>query len=509
MISDNKRIAYNTIILYVKLIVSVVIGLYTSRLILLALGASDFGLYNVVGGVVSLLNIIGVTMVSTSYRYISVEIGKGEKGNPNKVYNTILTIHVVLALLFILFGVIIGFWYIDNYLYVDYGKISDARYVMVVSMITTALSILSVPSNGLIIAREKFYFTSITEITQTVLKLLLIVYVLKPYGGNRLRLYTNLVAFVTLLAPVSYTLYCYAKEGLITKWSFNKKWKDYFGVISFTGWMMISTLSFMGVAQGAAMIINYFFGTVVNAAFGIANQVQSMLMLAPRVVLQATSPQIMKSYGEGNQERALSLVYLCTKYCFFIFLLIVVPCILFMDELLCIWLTDVPDYTSLFTTFMIIATLVGALTNGLDPLVMATGKIRFFQLGYAVIFLSLLPIIVLLYKLGFPPYSNAIVMIILTFLSIITQLFIVCRISDFKIKDYFEHTLYPVLIVLVLITPLFILRAFVSPSSTPSVFIMLFFSFVWVGGIIYFAGLTGEEKSNVQNILIKKIGKRE
>ena len=165
--NDNKRIAFNTSILYLKLIISIIVGLYTSRLVLQALGASDFGLYSVVGGIVTLLNTIGITMSCTSYRYLSVEIGKGEYGNINKIYNTILTIHIVLAFVLLLLGVIVGTWYVNNYLNVVDGKHPDALFVLYASLLTTSFYVVSIPSNGLIIfIRGSVFLLQVTLVSR-------------------------------------------------------------------------------------------------------------------------------------------------------------------------------------------------------------------------------------------------------------------------------------------------------------------------------------------------------
>lgn len=502
--ANNKRIAYNTIILYVKLILSVIIGLYTSRLILLALGASDYGLYTVVGGIVSLLNIIGITMVSTSYRYISVEMGKGEKGNPNKVYNTILVIHIGLALLFILLGLIVGFWYIDNYLNVEQGKLIDAKYVMIVSMITTAFTILSVPSNGLIIAREKFLFTSFVEIIQAILRLFLIFFILRPFGGNKLMLYANMMAFVTIIAPLSYTIYCYAKEYQISRWRINKNLKDYYEVLSFTGWLLISAISFMGVRQGAAMIMNFFFGTVVNAAFGISMQVQKYLMMFPKNITQAANPQIMKSFGDGNQERSLNIVYNITRYSCFVFLLPSVPCLLFVDEILKLWLSEVPKDTNIFVSLMILDAIILSLGAGFDAMIQASGKIRINQIGYSIINFMLLPIIYILYVLGFPPYTYAIVMIAINIATIAFQSYVMTIVSNFSLKCYSHDTLLPVIVVFLSILPMFFFRNFLQDLSFLWLCMLILISVLWTIVSIYLLGLGQEERVLVRKS-VKKI----
>ena len=186
--NDNKRIIINTAILYIKLVFSVLIGLYTSRIILLALGASDYGLYAVVGGIVSLMNFFGTTMTSTSYRFLAIEIGKGAIGDPNKIYNTVFIIHISLALLLIVIGETIGCWYINNLLNIDSDKIPDALFVLHWSLIACAFSVIAVPSNGLLIAKENFLFSAIFEIGRAILKLIMVI-LLAYYMGNRLKMF--------------------------------------------------------------------------------------------------------------------------------------------------------------------------------------------------------------------------------------------------------------------------------------------------------------------------------
>lgn len=508
MISRNQRITYNSVILYIKLIFSIVIGLYSSRLVLQALGNSDFGLYTVVGGIVTLLNVVGTTMSSVSYRFISVEIGKGEKGNPNLVYNTILTIHIVIALLIVIVGLSMGLWYINNYLNIDTEKISDANYVFIISIITTACGILASPNNGLIIAREKFLFTSLVEIFQLILKLALLYFVLIPFAGNCLRLYANIMACITIIAPISYSIYCKVHEPVITQWKLNKNWKDYKNVFSFTGWLLLSTFGFMSVSQGGALIMNLFFGTLINAGFGIALQVQNYLLMFPKNIIQAASPQIMKSYSGGDKEHALSLVYICTKYCFFTFYILSVPCLLFIDELLRFWLGTIPPYASIFTSYLIINAVIGSLTNGLDPLVLAVGKIKLMQLGYLITNLIQLPLMYFAYHYGAPAYSNAIILLIMTCVSIIYQLYISSTVSDLKILDYLSHTIQPICKVVLLTSPLFILRNYIDNISVNNFIIYIIMTVLWIGGAIYIVGISYRERELIKKLTLHYIKKR-
>lgn len=504
----NKRIAFNTSVLYVKLIVSIIVGLYTSRLVLQALGASDFGLYSVVGGIVTLLNTIGITMSCTSYRYISVEIGKSEKGNINKVYNTIFAIHLFLAILLLVIGATIGTWYVNNYLNVAEAKRPDALFVLYASLLTATFYVISIPSNGLIVAREKFLFTSIIEIIQFLFKLAVIVLFVIGYDGNRLRLYAILMAIAQVIQPLTYTLYCRIKEKSATKWSFNRKWSDYKEIIVFTWWLLCGAICVLGNNQGAAVIINLFFGTVVNAAYGIALQVQNYILMFVKNLVQATSPQIMKNYGSGNEERSLMLVYKISKYCFLIMLLIGIPTIISIKEVLKLWLGEVPQYTDIFVSLLLVNGLIACLNSGFDALIQASGKIRSNQIGYSLINISLLPIIYILYKFGSPCFVNIVIMIVLSIATIVFQCYIMKRISRFRLIDYLKSTILPSFVTALLASLAFVL-VFEKPTTD---FISLLtnslLSVAWVAISIMLLGLNKSEKLKFKNILINKILKK-
>lgn len=506
--NDNKRIAFNTTILYLKLIISIIVGLYTSRLVLQALGASDFGLYSVVGGIVTLLNTIGITMSCTSYRYLSVELGKGEYGNINKIYNTILTIHLVLAFLLLLLGGIVGTWYVNNYLNVVEGKHPDALFVLYASLLTTSFYVVSIPSNGLIVAREKFLFTSVVEIIQFLFKLAVIALFLMDYEGNRLKLYAIFMAVAQLIQPVTYTLYCYLYDKVVTKWAFNSCWADYKEIIIFTWWLLCGAVCVMGNNQGAAVVINLFFGTLVNAAYGIAMQVQNYILMFVRNLVQATSPQIMKNYGSGNEDRSLMLVYKISKYCFLVMLLIAIPTIVSIQEVLKLWLGNVPLYTDVFIVLLLVNGLVACLNSGFDALIQASGKIRKNQIGYSLINISLIPIIYVLYKLGCPCYVNVQVMIVLSVCTILFQCFIMKGISKFQIGAYFKATILPSTLT-VIFSGIALLLMIKNP--TDDVFSLLInsaLSFMWVVVCVYIIGLDSSERIQIRKIVTEKILKK-
>lgn len=499
-INSRKRIAINTLILYAKLIITIIVSFVTSRLVLQALGASDFGLYNVVGGIVALMNTLGTSMVATSYRYMAVEIGKGDSGNPNKVYNTVLVIHLVLAFLLLVLGETLGVFYVNNYLNVPPERISDALFVLHLSLLTTAFVVITVPMNGLIIAREKFLFTSLVGIADVLIKLGLIV-LLIYYDGSRIRMYAIIMAVVQLITPLSFQIYCRIKDRNIIKWNFNRYKKDYKEIIGFTSWMLIGATAVMGQVQGAAMIINYFFGTILNAAFGLASQVQSAVLQFTTTLRQAFVPQIMKNQA-NNEEYSLNLVYTISRYSYLCMCIIAIPVALNLDGLLRIWLGNPPEYTNAFVLFMLIAGLINNLAAGFDASIQATGKVKKNQIGYSLINLSLLPLMFMFYKIGLPPYMNVIIMAFLALGTVVFQCYIMKELTSFKISLYIKNTILPAIFATVMaFTPLFVLRPLLG-DDTITVLVATAFGALWTIISIYTVGLKVTER-NVLNTFIK------
>ena len=501
--NDNKRIMVNTGVIYIKLLVSALIGLYTSRLILQALGADDYGLYAVVGGIVSFMNIIGTTMITATNRFIAVEIGKGEAGDVNKVFNTVLIVHVFLAIGLLFLGETIGQYYVFHYLNVAPGKINDASFVLNLSLITTALSVLSVPYHGLIVAREKFFFASSVEVISLFAKLGLVL-LLSLSAGNRLRLFTIIMLLLTLIVFIANLLYCYIKEQRAIRIKPNKTRSDYKEVFGFAGWSLLGATSFIGKEQGAAMIINYFFGTALNAAFGLASQVNRYAMMFTKGISQAAAPQIMKSYGANDSERSLFLVYTISRISTLIMLVIVVPLILCMEPILVIWLKMPPEYTTIYTQFMLINTLVTMFGAGFDACIQSTGKINMNEILTSIIYLSILPIIFILYKLGFPPYVNVVVLPFLSLGVRVMQIYILKNITAFEIKTFWKESLYPSLMTTVLaFFPLCVVKSFLGDSIVQTL-IFIGGSVMWILFCVYLVGMRQNERKMIVSMILKK-----
>lgn len=502
MRSDNKRIVFNSIVLYIKLILSTLIGLYASRVVLNALGASDYGLYNVVGGIVSMMNFLGITMISVTNRFIIVEMGKGEQGNCRKVFNTSLVIHIFLALLLVILGETVGVYYIENVANFAPGKTSDALFVLHMSMLACVFNILYIPYNGLILAREKFVFTSVVEIGRTLLKLTLVIW-LATYLGNRLRAYSVIMCIYSVMLPICLFAYCRINDRDIVKWMFNKDKRDYIAILRFAFWIMIGAIASICQIQGSNMIINLFFGTVVNAAFGIATQVNNYVSMFISSFNQAANPQIMKTQG-SNKERSSTLVYATTKFSFLILLIPSFALILNIEYVLKLWLVNVPPFTSVFITLMLITGLINSLGSGFDASIQASGRIRLYQIVYSGVYIIILPIVYFLFQVGMPVIT---INLLIMAGAVILLVFRIYYLSSLKVItgiDYFHHTFKPCMMVVLTLLPMVILNRFI-PYGMEGFTLSLSTSLLWNILSVYVIGFNKDEKKAIKRLAGKVV----
>ena len=339
--SENKKIAINTILLYLRLIITTIIGIVSTRIVFRSLGVEDYGLYSVVGGVVVMMAFLNTVMISTTYRFITFEIGRKGEEAINKVFNISLSIHIGIAILGVLLAATIGEWYFNNHLNIEPHQKDNVNFVFRLSVLATVFNIFSIPFRGLITALEKFSVRVSIEIIRSILQLLFVISLIY-FSGDKLRLYAVLMAVLTLISSSLFILYCKKNYTLITQWKFQRDIKKYKEMLTFSGWNLIGTVAVMGQVQGSAIIGNLFFGTIFNAAFGIANQLNSLINMFARNLGQAAIPQIIKSHGRGDDKRMTDIVVSISKYSFFLMLIPALPILLETEYLLELWLGDIP-----------------------------------------------------------------------------------------------------------------------------------------------------------------------
>ncbi|MCD4679056.1 MAG: hypothetical protein K8S00_01590, partial [Bacteroidales bacterium] len=455
--NDNTRIIKNSFILYVQLIITSIVSLISTRLVLQALGVSDFGLYSIVGGIVVMMGFLNTVMITTTYRYITFEMGKGNSTGVNQVFNICLVIHISLALLLILFAETVGRFYILNYLNVQYSKLDDAMFVFRFSVWGAFFSIICIPFQGLITAQEKFSTRASIKILRSLLRLGVVLIVIS-FLGNRLRLYSVLMMIVMIIPPSLYYLYCHKKYKHIIRWNFQNNWSKYKEMIVFSGWILLGAGAVVGKVQGTAIIINLFFGTILNASFSIANQVNHLILMFSKSLSQAAIPQITKSFSSGNSERTIQLAFYISKYSFFLMLFPAMLFILETEFILKLWLGEVPQYTSVFINLMIINALIEVTSSGIPAAVHATGRIKWFQIILSIISLLSLPAAYVLFMLGYPPYYILVTYIVSSIVMVIVQLFLLKRLLKFNVKEFLKKTFLRIFYVTISVSPVFFIQ---------------------------------------------------
>lgn len=503
--NDNKRIARNAVIIYVRLIIATVVGLLSSRFVLRGLGVSDFGLYNVVGSIVTMMAFINNIMVSSTYRYVAFEQGKGKEGDVNKVFNTSLTIHICIAVVVLFFSLTLGEFYIDNYLNVDPGKLGVARFIFWTSILSCMISMCCVPFTGLLTAMEKFNVMAIVEIMQRIFVLVLSI-VLMHYMGDRLRLYGLCIACFNILFSLVYVIFCISKYRAIVKWQFQRDKRLYREMLGFSGWIAFGAASGMAQHQGGSMIVNYFFGTILNAAYGIANTINSLVGQFSRALAQAAAPQITKSYSGNDINRSIDLASYISKYTVFLMLLFVVPICLEIDSILNIWLgkDSVPPYASIMCQLMLINLTMSGMGEGIVNLIQATGKIKWFQIIMSTISLLALPAAWILYNKGAEPYILLVCFIVTGIVNIVLRPILLYKLINFNVRRLLNITYLRVLYVIISIVPLFVIVQQYPVNHVRS-FISIPISLLYIMVSMWLLGFNIDERNRIKTIVKNKI----
>lgn len=436
-----NKVLGNTAIMYLKSVVTIFITLYTVRLVLKNLGANDFGLFNVVGGVVTMLSFLNSAMTTSTQRYLSHAIGSQDFLRIRKLYSNSVLLHLLLGLLLILVFEIVGYWMVNYKLVIDSSRIVAANYLLQFSIISSFFSIVSVPNDAAIVSKENMTFVAILGVFEVILNLIL-ASLLSFFNYDKLITYgfgIMLIAMVIRVIKWLYVKKTYEEFTFQPRKYFDKKML--LELNSYAGWNIFGSISIVGKNQGLAIIFNLFFGTVVNAAYAVTNQVSSQILFFSRTLLQTMNPQIMQSEGSGDRKRMIKLSFLACKYGYLLVAFIGLPAIFEMDKILNIWLKDVPDYSVLFCRLIIVSLLINQLTIGLQTAIQATGQIKVYQIVVGAIQLLNLPIVYLLFKFGYAPYYAMICYCVMEFISCVFRFLILKSISSFTIFSFFKDVL--------------------------------------------------------------------
>ncbi|NIA44659.1 MULTISPECIES: lipopolysaccharide biosynthesis protein [Providencia] len=481
---NNQKILKNTIFLYLRILFILFISLYTARVILKVLGIQDFGIYSLVAGIVTMLSFMSGAMASATQRFLSYEIGNKNNINLSNTFKMCQQIYILIMILVIIISESIGLWFIHEKLNIPVERLESASIAFQFSIISFCFSILSIPYISNILAQEKMFFFAIISSLEAILKLL-ILYIIEMFYIDRLISYPIALSIISFL---SFIIYLTINRILFsyTKYKFIWDKKLFNTLTSYTGWNFFGNLSSSLVSQGINIILNLFYGPIINSSRAIATQVNSALFSFVSSLQMSVSPQIVKSYAQSDINRMKSLVFASAKYSFLLIYILSVPVILKTEFILKIWLGNVPLYTAIFVKLILIDSLIISLSGSLMSAFQATGKIKRYQIIVGTVLLLNLPTSFILLKLEFPPYSIFIASIVLSFIALYARIFLLKLLLPDLIKNFISYVIVKITIVtLATYIPIYYISTIfndslvglISITIISSIFILIF---VWI-----------------------------
>ena len=504
--SNSGRIVKNTVALYGRSLIVLAVSLYTSRVILNALGVEDYGLYNVVGGVIAMLGFLNTTMQATYQRYFNVAMGEGHEQEVKPLFQMALTVQLLLALAVVVLGETLGLWFLNNKLVIPEGRMHAAQILYQVSIVSFVISVFKAPFGSLITAYEKMSIYAVFSIIETFLKLG-IVFVVMVAQCDKLILYSFLILLVTLVDFSLYVVYCNRKIPT-TSIRFNWSKGTLKKMLSFSVWSTIDALAYTMKSQGLNIVLNLFFGTVVNAARGVAYQILNAVNQFIRSFQTAFRPQLTKLYASGDYTAAMRLYYGATKLSYYLIFTISLPILLETPFILHLWLGNaVPEYSVVFTRIILLTAFVSTFANPTTGIAYATGDIKKFSILVSIFNLMIVPVAYLFLKLGYGPASAMVVSLVITIVVQVIRLIVVSNMTVLKVGDYMKHVVFPVSVYSLLCVAGPVLVKYFMPSGWLRVLLVLVVTAISSLGFAWLVGLNEEERKFVSS-KVKSIIKR-
>lgn len=504
---NTKRIAKNTLMLYVRMLFGMLVSLYTSRVVLQALGVEDYGIYNVVGGVVAMFSMISNSLSSSVSRFLTFELGKGNLEGLKRVFSTSLSIHVALVLVIVLLSETLGLWFLNTHMTIPENRLYAANWVFQASVLTFVINLLSVPFSASIVSHERMSAFAYIGILDIMLRLLIVLFI--AYSGwnfDRLIIYSLLLVGVVCIMQAIYWNYCTrnfeeCKFGL----SFDVNyWKE---MSSFAGWNFIGCTAGLLKDQGVNILLNLFIGPIINAARGIANTVNNVLASFSGNFMTALNPQITKSYAAGDYDYMFSLVERGSRFSYYILLLFALPMLFETEFVLTLWLKHYPEHTVNFVRLILIVSMCDILSNTLINLQVATGKIRNYQLVVGGMLLMNFPLSYFCLKMGFSPESTLIVALIVAVCCLFLRLFFLRKMVGLSMKRYLCKVCGNVLLVTLVATIIPALLFFRMSDGWVRFLIICIISILITITSIYWIGCNANERNFIREKVFKIIRK--
>lgn len=499
MAVNNKRIAKNTLALYLRMLLLMAVTLYTSRVILATLGVDDYGIYNLIGGFITLFSFISHALVGAMQRFFNVAMGKKDDEQYKKVYSMSVNVFALFSLFLLVVGETVGLWFIKTQLNIPEGREIATLWVYQISLVTLIVHLFRTPDNASIIAHERMSFYAYISIGEAVIKLA-IVFMLRAMAGDKLILYVLLYLVATLVINVIYRIYCKLRIPLSR---FSLMWDStvFKQLVSFSGWHLLTGGSRVLKSQGDSYLLNHYYSVAVNAAFGVAAQVYNAVNMFLTNFQTAFKPQLVQTYAAGEFDEHYKLISRSAKFSFYLLLLIVVPIAFNLKELLGLWLEEVPQYTREFCLIILMAYLVDAIGAPLAVSVNAQGNIKGMQIWSSVLLLTGLVVGFFVLRNGAAPWSVSVITFLVHFGFLLVYCFYARKLSKVSLRRFAGRVVLPIAIVGLFSCLVPFMMQYVSGKGFWYILSICAVDLLWVAIIIFVFGLRKEEKQYLKNMI--------
>ena len=501
--NNNKRIAKNTLLLYFRMFFIMAVTLFTSRVVLSALGVEDYGIYNVVGGIVAMMGVLNGAMSVSTQRYLTFELGRGDMVRLKQVFSLCLTIFFLLSIIVVVLAETIGLWFLNTQLVIPPERMTAANWIYQFSILSCISSLITMPYNAAIIAHERMNVYAYVGIIEVVLKLL-IVYLIMILPADKLISYGFLFMVSHFIVTGIYIGYCWRKfKETQYKWYWEiPLFKE---LVSYSGWNLFGSLSGIVKGQGLNILLNMFFNPAVNAARGIAFQINAAITQFFTNFYTAVRPQITKYYAQGNMEEMHKLIFRSSKLSFYLIMLISLPIIIEAPYIVNLWLGQLPEYVVPFTRLIIAISAVDCMATPLMTAAHATGNIRLYQSSVGTMTILNVPISYIFLKLGYSPLVVFYISLAIAVICLFMRLWIVRRLMEFPVMEYIVKVFGTCLMVCAISLILPLAAHLMLEESFISVVMVCLISLLSSIVGIYFIGMDNKEKQFVWEIINKKI----
>lgn len=502
--SNNKTIAKNTLFLYFRSIIILLITLYTSRIVLDVLGVEDYGVYNLVGGFVAMFSMISSTLASASQRFITYAMGENVKNKVHIVFSTSVTLHIIIAFFSVVLLEVLGIYFINNHLNIPVDRVDAAVWVLHFSLLALFFNIVSVPFNALIIAHERMNVFAYISLLEASLKLG-IVYLLTIIAFDKLILYSAFITLVAVLIICIYIIYCRKQFAEARSFALHVDKPTFKEMLAFSGWNLLGNGSMVLRNQGVDMILNVFYGVTINAAKGVSNHVQTAVTMFVSNFVTALNPQLTKSIAAKDDGRRDFLIFNGARLSFFLYSLFIIPLLIVVPQVLAIWLVDVPEFTVEFVRWLLLYSLLDSLSRLLIVSILANGKIRNYQIVVGTIKLLAMPVsYIMLAYVYKSPLIGVWVNLLLEGICLAIRLGYMRKLLGFDILKYIKEVIGRCVVIFIIA---FAMCCIFVHFVSDNLFVFVPVSVVVSGLIIFFFGIDHTVRSWLVSIVKSKIKK--